>query len=407
MKSFTPPPDKSITIRALLLAAAAPGRTVIINPLFCGDTEAAMTCLRQLGARIKFSEKKLVIESRGLQSPSGPLQARGSGTLCRLLAGLLAGRPFPAVITGNAQLSRRPMARLALPLNLMGARISLKRGGLPIKTAPSELKGIKYTLPVASAQLKSALLLAGLRAAGSTSVTEPAPSRDHTERLLEYFCADIKRRGLTAIIRPGPLKPRAITIPGDISSAAPFITAAVLAGLPLKVRDVGLNPGRLGFIKALKRMGVKITVNLKVSAPEPAGDIIIRPGRLKAIKIAAKEVPAMIDELPLLALAASAAAGTTLIHGAGELRHKESDRISSTLALLKALGAEAFCEGDTLRIKGPADFKAAAVRAKGDHRIAMAAAAAAVLAGRVDLSGAACLEKSYPGFLKDFTEVFG
>ena len=406
---YVPPPDKSLTIRALLLGAVAEGRTVIYNPLFCGDTRSALSCLAALGVKYSLSGNKLTVQGRGLRGLTRPraLNAGESGALCRLLAGILAGQAFPSVLNGRGSLRGRPMARVAGPLALLGADTSTRRGRLPLSIKPAALKGIRYKMPVASAQVKSALLLAGLYARGNTVITEPVPSRDHTERLLKYFGARLTRRGRAITLRPGPLKGRVLSVPGDISAAAPFMAAALLSGRTLLIKNVGLNPTRLGLVKVLKRMGAGLVVSVKHNGPEPSGEILVRPSALKAAAVKASEVPSMIDELPLLAVLAAAARGKTVIAGAGELRHKESDRIKSTLALLKSLGVKAGESGGRLEITGTGRFKAAPVNSFGDHRIAMAAAAAGLrAAGPVKIAGAACVKKSYPEFFRDLRRVF-
>lgn len=411
MRAFQPPPDKSITLRALLLGAIAEGRTTIENPLLCDDTRAAMGCLRALGVRLEAREGRIVVEGRGLRGlrPSRrPLDARESGTAARLLAGLLAGQAFPSTITGAASLRRRPMDRVARPLARMGARIRTRRGGLPIAIEPSALSGIEYAMPMASAQVKSALLLAGLYADGLTAVREPGLSRDHTERLLAHFGGKLSRRGGAVTLVPGELRAKNLTVPGDPSSSAPFLVAALSSRAGLCIQDVGLNPTRLGLVRTLRRMGADIEVTRAGGSFEPVGDILARPSGLRAVVIGAGEVPAMIDELPLLMVAASAARGKTVIRGAGELRHKESDRIAASIALLKALGGRAASRGGDLEILGPCPFAGARVDAFHDHRIAMAAAAAGVrAAGKVTVRDPGCVKKSYPGFFEDFARLFG
>lgn len=410
MKTYYPPPDKSITIRALLLGAIASGRTTINDPLFCADTAAVISCLRSLGVKLRISGKKISVEGRGhygLTRPRRPLNAGEAGAGARLLAGLLAGQDWPSEITGAAALRRRPMDRVARPLALMGARVTTRGGKLPLKIRPAALKGIKYTMPVGSAQVKSAILLAGLYAAGKTMVKEPAASRDHTERLLAHFGARIARRGNVITLMPGPLKGARLSVPGDISAAAPFIAAALLSSRALLVKNAGLNPARLGFIRTLKRMGASFKLTVKQSAPEPAGDILVRPGKLKGVAVKKAEIPSLIDEIPLLAVIAAAAEGTTVIRGVGELRHKESDRINSTLALLAALDVPARYRGGTLAITGPHRFRGGMADTFNDHRIAMAAAAAGTRAeAPLIIKDHGCVKKSYPGFFADFKKLF-
>ncbi|MCX5785507.1 MAG: 3-phosphoshikimate 1-carboxyvinyltransferase [Elusimicrobia bacterium] len=411
-KTYTPPPDKSITIRALLLGAIAEGRVNIKNPLLCEDTSATLSCLKTLGVKFHISKKQITVEGRGLKGltpPMRPLNAGESGATMRLMAGLLAGQGFDSVITGRDSLLKRPMARVTEPLSAMGAGISSRGGRPPLKITGSPLAGTRLILSAPSAQVKSAALIAGLYAAGRTSVTERFKTRDHTERLLKHFGAKIKVIGLKTILKPGPLKAGRIKIPGDISSAAPFLAAAcLLKGSKHIIKDTGLNPGRLGFIQALSAMGANIGLTVKTSNPEPAGDIFIWGSALKGIRIKPARIPAMIDEIPLLALVATQAEGTTVLPGLGELRFKESDRVQSTLALLKAFGLKAEIKKDALTIRGPQKIIGGKpVDTFNDHRIAMAAAVGSLLAEKpVKIKNAGCVKKSYPAFFSDFKKVF-
>lgn len=410
MKTYQPPPDKSITIRALLLAAVAEGSSRIETPLACADTEAALGCLSALGVRHRRAGSAVIMEGRGLKGlrrPAGPLNAGESAALARLLAGPLSGQDFPSEITGRGSLTKRPMAATAAALEKFGARVTAADGRLPLRIRPARLKGARVS-GVESAQVKSAVLLAGLYAPGGAAVKEKFPTRDHTERLLMLLGADISLdRGYTRV-RPGPLTARPLTVPGDVSSAAPFIAAALLAGEPLRVAGCGLNPLRLGFVNALKKMGARITLRPGGGFPEPAGEIEVLPSTLKAVRVTPAQIPAMIDEVPLLAVLAARARGVTTIGGLKNLRAKESDRIASTLALLAALGAKASYNSGILSVAGAIRFKAAApVDTFGDHRIAMAAAAAATACPGLEIRDRACVAKSYPGFWKDFREVFG
>ncbi len=409
MRIYTPPPDKSITIRALLLGAIAAGRTVVKNPLRSRDTEAALACLKELGVRTKTFKDRVKVTGAG-PGGFGPgpfrLDAGESGTLARLLAGLLAGAGTTALIAGRGTLLHRPMEPLAAALRLAGADVRAARGRLPLKISPARPRGGTLKLSTASAQIKSALLLAGLAARRPVSFRESAPSRDHTERLLKFMGARLNKSGSRLTLRPGPLKGRTIKVPGDISSAAFFIAAALLSGRPLKIKSAGLNPGRLGFVKALKRMGARIELKTRTSFPEPAGDIVVRPSLLRAVKIPARDIPSMIDEVPLLALLAARARGTTVINGAEELRKKESDRIKSTLALLSSLGARASYRRGTLTVPGGQEFAPLRpVETFGDHRIAMAAAAASALRPGLKIKNPGCVDKSHPGFFRDFRRV--
>ncbi len=411
-KTYTPPPDKSITHRALILAAVAEGSTVISSPSICADTAATSACLKKMGVRISASPGKLTIKGvglRGLRKPSGPLNSGESGTAMRLLAGLLAGQEFNSVLTGKGSLLKRPMARVADPLAAMGAKISSSGGRAPLSIRGSGLIGTNHKLLVASAQVKSAILLAALYAEGPTSITERLSTRDHTERLLKHLGARISSGGLNLYLRPGRLTAKNIKVPGDISAAAPFIVAAcLLPGFKLTIKGVGLNPGRTGLISALKAMGARITVKPGAAALEPEGDVIVYGSGLKGVRIRPDEVPSMIDELPLLALAASGAQSVTVISGVGELRHKESNRLKTTLELFKTLGLKAETGKDSLIIKGNQRILGGnPAETFNDHRVAMAAAVAGLLAAKpVKIKGPGCVDKSYPDFFTDFKKIF-
>ena len=409
MKSYTPPADKSITIRALLLAALARGSARIENPLICEDTKAALRCLAALGVKITKDGNAFIITGKGLEGlkkPAGPLDAGESGALARLLAGILSGRPFPSEIIGRGSLLKRPMQPLAAALAKLGAKISTNGGLLPLSIKPAGLREAKVQ-GIESAQVKSALLLAGLQAAGPSEIKEKFQTRDHTERLFALMGADIRMAPRRTNIGPGPLTARPVTIPGDISSAAPFIAAALLSGQPLLVNACGLNPARLGFIRTLQKMGADIRLKVNNSFPEPEGQLEVQPSKLKGIRVAAAEIPAMIDEVPLLAVVAARAKGKTVISGIEGLRTKESDRIESTMALLAALGVKASYGKGSLTITGPAKFKAAgAVDTFNDHRIAMAAAAASTACPGLKIKNPGCVKKSYPGFWRDFKKTF-
>jgi len=409
MKTYCPPADKSITIRALLLAAIASGNSRVENPLYCADTEAALACLEALGVRHSPDGNAIIIEGRGLaglKMPAGPLDAGESGALARLLAGLLAAQPFPCEITGSGTLLRRPMQDTADSLKSIGARISTAGGLLPFAIKPALIKG-GAVIGVKSAQVKSALLLAGLYAVRPVEIRQAAPTRDHTERLLTLLGARLTAVGNKVKLEAGPLTARPSTVPGDVSSAAPFIAAALLSGTPLRVTGCGLNPLRLGFVAALRRMGAKIKITSDGGFPEPAGEIEVKPSRLKAVKVKPAEIAAMIDEVPLLAVLAGAAAGNSVIGGVDALRGKESDRVESALALLAALGVKAAYRRGSLLVTGAKEFHArAAADTFADHRIAMAAAAARAACPGLKIRNPGCVNKSYPGFWKDFRRVF-
>jgi 3-phosphoshikimate 1-carboxyvinyltransferase len=408
-RSYSPPPDKSITIRALLLAAISNGSARVENPLLCDDTEAAVCCFEALGIRFCRDGNAYIVEGRGLkglQKPAEALNAGESGALSRLLAGILAGQDFPSVITGKGSLLKRPMAKVAAALKKLGAKVETNKGRLPLLIKPAKLAGGKVS-GVESAQIKSALLLAGLYAGGPLEIREKAPSRDHTERLFALMGARLTKQGPRMKLEPGPLTARPLTVPGDISSAAPFIAAALLSRSALKIVPCGLNPTRLGFITALKKMGAVINLKTVEAFPEPCGEIEVLPSALKARTFKAAEIPAMIDEIPLLALLAGRARGTTIIGGIESLRAKESDRIESALALLASLGVKASYRNGSMRITGRPSFSAVSpVETFGDHRIAMAAAAAALVCPKLEIKNPGCVNKSYPGFWKDFKKVF-
>ncbi len=408
IKSYTPPPDKSITIRALLFSAIAAGSARIENPLRCEDTEAALRCLGALGVKVSRDGNAFIVEGRGLglAKPVSKLDAGESGALSRLLAGILAGQAFSSVITGRGSLLKRPMEGLAGALKKLGADIKTNKGLLPLTIRPARLKGGKIS-GVESAQIKSALLLAGLYAGGTTEITEKVRSRDHTERLLALLGARLTQSGPRIKLEPAPLTARPLSVPGDISSAAPFIAAALLSSAALKICSCGLNPARLGFINALRKMGAVINLKAAAAFPEPYGEIELLPSALKARAVKAAEIPAMIDEVPLLALLAARAGGITVISGIKGLRGKESDRIESTLALLASLGVQAAYKGGSMRITGRPAFSAVKpVETFGDHRIAMAAAAAALVCPGLEIRNPGCVDKSYPGFWSDFKEIF-
>lgn len=408
MKSFTPPPDKSITIRALLLGAIAGGQARVENPLDCEDTEAALGCLAALGVKFCRDGNAIIVEGRGLKGlarPARPLDAGESGAVARLLSGILAGQSFASAVTGRGSLLKRPMAPLAAVLKKLGAKAAAKGGRLPLAIKPAKLKGARLT-GVESAQLKSAALLAGLYAAKPVSIKEKAPSRDHTERLLALMGARLAKNGPEIKLEPGPLTARPVRVPGDISAAAPFIAAALLAGEELEITGCGLNPTRTGFVMALRKMKAKLEIKAGSSFPEPEGSITVLPSRLKAASFPAADVPGMIDEIPLLAVCAASAAGVTTLRGIEALRGKESDRIEATLALLRSLGVKASYSRGVMKITG-GKFKALApAETFNDHRIAMAAGAAALRCPGLEIRNPGCVNKSYPGFWKDFVKVF-
>lgn len=397
------PGDKSISHRYALLAALAPGRSRLGGLAPGQDVRSTLFCLKTLGARVSFADTDtLEIDgSHGLRAPARTLDAGNSGTTMRLLAGVLAGQPFTATIEGDASLSMRPMERVAVPLRAMGARIVTTDGHAPMTISGGQLAAIDFASPIASAQVKSAVLLAGLFARGRTTVTEPAPTRDHTERALVAFGATVDARpGYAALDGGQELSPATLAVPGDPSSAATWAAAAAsVPGSAIEIRNVGLNPGRLGFVSALARAGVDIQVDGEADGhTEPIGTIRVAYGDPAFFEIHPVEVPSLIDELPVLAAMAARRAGMR-VTGAAELRVKESDRIHEVVQGLRAFGAIAEELPDGFEIDaGP--LRAASVDARHDHRLAMAFAIAGLGLPETHIAGAHVVDISYPGFLE-------
>ncbi len=395
------PGDKSISHRAVLLGAIAEGETHVRGFGRAGDTEASVDAVRALGIEVDdLADDELIVRGGALRS--GTVDCENAGTLMRLLMGMLAGREGFFVLKGDESLSTRPMERVADPLRRMGARIDTTDGHAPLQVEGSELLAIDYELPVASAQVKSAILLAGLGASGKTTVVEPVPTRDHTELMLEAGGADIVRRPTSVSVQASTLRLGEVEVPGDFSSAAPLLVAAALVpGSDLTVHDVGLNPRRTGLIAVLERMGAHVAIfNKRRSGLELVGDVQVQYNELAATELDAHEVPALVDELPLVALLAAHAHGETIVRGAAELRVKESDRIEAVTDLLHAAGAHVRSRPDGWAITGvPTRLRGGHVEARGDHRIAMLGAVVG-LASRegVDIEGAEAVAISFPGF---------
>ena len=401
------PGDKSVSHRALLIGALSEGETRVTHWGRSGDTEATLGVVRALGARVEEEDvDTLVVHGvglRGLRPPGEALDCGNAGTLARLLSGILAFQEGRFVLTGDESLARRPMGRVVVPLAEMGATLDATDGGLPLEIEGSPLTGIDYTLPVASAQVKSAILLAGLGAVGRTTVREPAPTRDHTELMLEAAGALVTRAPGSVSVEPvSALHLPEVLVPGDISSAAPFLAAAaLLPGSTLTVHDVGLNPLRTGILGVLERMGARVGIqNRRRIAGELIGDVEITGGELVATTIEASEVPRLVDELPLVALLATMAHGTTRVSGAEELRAKESDRIEAVTTALRAIGGHIESRPDGFVVRGvPTRPRGGSIDAAGDHRVAMLGAVAGVVSrDGVRLEGAECAAISFPGF---------
>ncbi|MFA5138575.1 MAG: 3-phosphoshikimate 1-carboxyvinyltransferase [Elusimicrobiota bacterium] len=401
------PGDKSISLRALLFGAISDGTTRVRGLSLSDSALSMVSCLRMLGARIRLDGDCAEIEGRGLgglTESREPLDAGGSATTLRLLMGALAGHRFTSILTGDAWLRRRPMERVAVPLRRMGAEVHLTpSGGAPVRVRGGMLKGVECMLPVASAQLKSAVLLAGLHAEGRTTVAEPMASRDHTERLLRHFGCPVYVVDDRITVQGGaPLRGAELAVPGDVSSAAFWVAAALLVpGASVALQGVLLNETRLGFIRVLRRMGADIELEREGEEPEPVGRLRAGHSMLKGVEVSPEEVPSMIDELPLLAVLAAAAAGETVVRGAAELRFKESDRIAGTAELLSAMGCRMETSEDGFRVFGPQRLRGGVVDPRGDHRIAMAASIAALAAERETVvQDAQIVSASYPDFFE-------
>lgn len=412
---LTVPGDKSISHRAVMFGALAQGMTEVHHFLKGADCLSTIDCFRRLGIRIEETDDVLLIHGKGLDglvSPTDILDAGNSGTTTRLLAGILAAQPFSSTLTGDASLQKRPMKRIVDPLTQMGASLTSinENGCVPLRIAGRPLHGIHYISPVASAQVKSAVLLAGLYAEGETSVTEPFVSRDHTELMLGSFGAQIAASGTTVTIQPRPaLSGQCITVPGDISSAAYFIAAALLVpNSEVLIRNVGINPTRDGILKAAQAMGGNIQLlNRRTAGGEPVADLLVTASSLHGITIEGSMIPGLIDELPVIAVMAAAAQGTTVIRDAAELKVKESDRIAVMVKNLSAMGADITGTDDGMIIRGGPALCGAQIDAFEDHRIAMSFAVAALFAdGETEIRGSDCVQISYPGFYEDLQSLY-
>jgi 3-phosphoshikimate 1-carboxyvinyltransferase len=402
------PGDKSISHRALLVAAIADGESEIDGFGASKDTLSTAAAVRALGADVSVEGERVRVGGvglRGLREPAGPLDCGNAGTLMRLLPGILAGQEGRFELTGDDSLSGRPMERVAEPLRAMGARVETTDGHAPLVVEGGGLAPVRWELPVASAQVKSCVLLAGLYAVdGPTAVVEPFASRDHTERMLEAAGVRMRRKAREAAVWPADrLRPLSLEIPGDFSSAAPFLLAAtLLAGSELRLHGVGTNPTRTGFLAVLGRMGARIAVfNRRTAGGEPVADLEVHSAELTATEVGEEEVPALLDELPLFALAAAMAHGDSVVRGAAELRVKESDRLETVKDALRPLGVRIEIRHDGLRVRGvPSRPKGGGVvDVAGDHRIAMLGAIAGLVSREgVDLRGAESAAVSFPDF---------
>ena len=409
------PGDKSISHRAIILGAIAQGETTVHNFLMAQDCQNTIECMLALGAKIEITNQSLIkikgTGLNGLKKPHNILDVGNSGTTIRLLTGLLSGQNFNTTITGDDSIRKRPMKRIILPLSLMGARISGEKNNrfAPLSIEKKNLDYIEYTLPVASAQVKSSLLIAGLYATGGVTVIEPQICRDHTERMLDLMQADIQifSRKITVTGRK-QLKGVELFIPGDISSAAYFLAAAsARKGFNILIKDAGVNPTRIGIIDVLKKMGASINMlNYRVVSNEPRADIKIEGSDLTGITINGDMIGMLIDELPLIAVLATQARGKTVISDAQELRVKETDRIKAIVEELKKMGALIKEKEDGFEITGPTKLKGAVCHSYHDHRMAMSLAIAALYASdKTIIKDAECINVSYPEFFNTLTKL--
>ena len=411
---LTVPGDKSISHRAVMLGALANGTTHITGFLMGEDCLSTIDCFRKMGVEIEITDSEVIVEGVGLHglcAPEETLYTGNSGTTTRLLCGILAGQPFTATLNGDASIQKRPMGRVIKPLREMGASIEGKNDNYcPLTLYPSELYGIEYRLPVASAQLKSAILLAGLYAEGQTTVIEPAPSRDHTERMFRALGVEVETHGSTITLEPPEdLHAVDIRVPGDISSAAFFLVAgAIVEGSELTIRNVGVNPTRTGILDVLREMGADISISNFHDDAEPVCDLTVKHSMLRGVEIGGSIIPRLIDELPVIAVAAAYAEGETVIRDAQELKVKESNRIAAMVTELKKAGVDVEETDDGMIIRGGKRPHGAAFETYKDHRIAMSLAVLALAARsacRIDEPEVVAI--SYPDFFHTLERLGG
>lgn len=404
------PGDKSISHRAVMFGSLAEGITEVTNFLQGADCLSTISCFRQMGIAIENTPERIRIHGKGLHGlrrPEAILDVGNSGTTTRLMSGILAGQAFDCTINGDASIQKRPMKRIMMPLSLMGADISSIPGNgcAPLHIQGRPLKAIHYPSPVASAQVKSCVLLAGMYADGITRVTEPVLSRNHSELMLNHFGASVTTEGTTVSIQPEPhLEGRFISVPGDISSAAYFIAAGLLVpGSEILIRNVGVNPTRDGILRVCQAMGADITrINERADSGEPTADLLVRSSSLKGTVVEGEIIPTLIDELPVIAVLAAFAEGTTIIRDAAELKVKESNRIDVMVENLSRMGADIEGTEDGMIIRGGRPLHGAEINSRLDHRIAMSFAVAALAADGATLIGDAdCVRISYPNFYED------
>ena len=408
------PGDKSISHRAVMFGSLAEGTTEVTNFLQGADCLSTISCFRKLGIEIENTSQRILIHGKGLHGltePSDTLDTGNSGTTTRLISGILAGQRFTTILNGDASIQTRPMKRIMTPLSMMGADITSLKGNdcAPLRICGGQLHGVAYTSPVASAQVKSCILLAGLYADAPTSVTEPVLSRNHTELMLAGFGAHITSSGTTATIEPEPdLNSMKIEVPGDISSAAYFLAAGLMIpNSEIMIKNVGINPTRDGILRVAKEMGGDITIlNEKTSGGEPTCDLLVRSSSLKSVTIGGEIIPTLIDEIPMIAVMACFAEGITTIKDAQELKVKESNRIDTVVTNLKAMGAHIEATDDGMIIEGGYPLHGAVIDSHLDHRIAMSFAVGALGAdGETTIEGADCVKISYPEFYQTLEKL--
>ena len=408
------PGDKSISHRAVMFGSLAEGTTEVTNFLQGADCLSTISCFRKLGIEIENTSQRILIHGKGLHGltePSDTLDTGNSGTTTRLISGILAGQRFTTILNGDASIQTRPMKRIITPLSMMGADITSLKGNdcAPLRICGGQLHGIAYKSPVASAQVKSCVLLAGLYADAPTSVTEPVLSRKHTELMLAGFGAHVASSGTTATIEPEPdLNGMKIEVPGDISSAAYFLAAGLMIpNSEILIKNVGINPTRDGILRVAKEMGGDITIlNEKTSGGEPTCDLLVRSSSLKGVTIGGKIIPTLIDEIPMIAVMACFAEGITTIKDAQELKVKESNRIDTVVTNLKAMGAHIEATDDGMIIEGGYPLHGAVIDSHLDHRIAMSFAIGALGAdGETRIEGAECVKISYPEFYQTLEKL--
>ena len=408
------PGDKSISHRAIMLGSLADGTTRIKGFLMGEDCLSTVRCFREMGVTIEINQDTVAVHGKGLYGLSEPqdvLDVGNSGTTIRLMSGILAGQSFTSVVTGDSSIRKRPMGRVTKPLREMGVTILGRQKGelAPLTINGGSLKPISYKTPVASAQIKSSILLAGLFADGCTEVIEPEKSRDHSERMLRYFGAEVDEDGLAVRIKGQPtLMAKEVQVPGDISSAAFLLVAgAIMPDSRVVIKDVGINPTRTGIIDVLKEMGAKITILENMAdTGEPLGDLIVETSSLKSIKFGGQLIPRLVDEIPVIAVAAACAEGVTEIRDAAELKVKESNRIEAICQGLQKMGVDIEELPDGLRINGGKPIKGGVILdSLGDHRIAMALAVAGLVADKgITIKNAEAIDVSFPGF-KDLLDI--